>query len=44
MDAARMVEIRVRREQIRQEAERREARRFAQAQRDAAARRMWERV
>lgn len=44
MDAARLAEIRIRREQIRQEAEIREARRFAQARRDSLTRAMDERV
>ena len=38
------VEMRFRREEIRNKADRREARRFAQSQRDAATAAMWDRI
>lgn len=43
-DAGKMVEMRFRAAEIRDKAERREARKFAQAQRDAAEQAMWERL
>jgi hypothetical protein len=44
MEQSKMVEMRFRAAEIRDKAERREARKFAQAQRDAATAEMWERV